>query len=58
MFENLAPKKGLSSQIQTVKFNRELRGGFIQFLIPLLASAISAAPGIASAIIAAKHADK
>lgn len=58
MFENLAPKKGLSSKVNTVKFNRELRGGFIQFLIPLLASAISAAPGIASAIIAAKHADK
>ncbi|QXX30954.1 pX [Psittacine adenovirus 2] len=58
MFENLAPRKGLGMRIGTVKFSRELRGGFLQFLIPLLASAITAAPGIAGAIIAAKHADK
>lgn len=58
MFENLAPRKGLNTSTRTVKFNRELRGGFIQFLIPLLASAISAAPAIASAVIQAKQADR
>lgn len=58
MFENLAPRKGLKGSVKVVRFNREMRGGFIQFLIPLLASAISAAPAIASAVIQAKHADR
>lgn len=58
MFENLAPRKGLHSASRPVRFNKELRGGFLQLLIPLLASAISAAPAIASAVIQAKHADR
>lgn len=58
MFENLAPKKGLTTQVNSVRFNRELRGGFLSLLIPLLASAISAAPAIAGTIIAAKNSEK
>lgn len=58
MFENLAPKKGYSPKVANVRFNREMRGGFIELLIPLLASAISAAPAIASAVIQSKSAEK
>lgn len=55
MFENLAPKKGLRNQVKTVKFNREMRGGFLTALVPIIASLISAAPAIAGTIIAAKN---
>lgn len=56
MFENLAPRKGVLYQTARVRFNRELRGGFaFAALIPLIASAITAIPGIASAIIQAKQ---
>ncbi|QIJ58765.1 pX [psittacine adenovirus 6] len=55
MFENLAPKKGLHKVPTRVRFNTELRGGFLPFLIPILSSLITAAPAIAGTIIAAKN---
>lgn len=56
MFENLAPRKGLKVQKNTVKFSNELRGGFlISVLVPLLSSLIGAAPAIAGTIIAARN---
>lgn len=58
MFENLAPKKGLQGQLKSVKFNHELRGGFLPLLVPIISSLISAAPAIAGTIIAAKNASK
>lgn len=55
MFENLAPKKGLQSSVRHVRFNHELRGGFLPLLVPLISSLISAAPAIAGTIIAARN---
>ncbi|QHB43572.1 MAG: pX [psittacine adenovirus 7] len=55
MFENLAPKKGLNKVSKRVRFNSELRGGFLPLLIPILSSLISAAPAIAGTIIAARN---
>ncbi|ACH89472.1 core protein precursor pX [Raptor adenovirus 1] len=58
MFENLAPKKGLQGQAKFVRFNHELRGGILPFLVPIISSLITAAPAIAGTIIAAKNASK
>ncbi|ADP30820.1 pX [Skua adenovirus 1] len=58
MFENLAPKKGLQGQSKNVRFNREMRGGILPFLIPILSSLITAAPAIAGTVIAARNASK
>lgn len=56
MFENLAPRKGLAVRNNRVSFSREMRGGFaFTALIPLIAAAISAIPGVASAIVEAKR---
>lgn len=56
MFENLAPRKGLATRVVKTRFNREMRGGFaFSALIPLIASAITAIPGIASAVIQARQ---
>ncbi|UVZ42953.1 pX [Siadenovirus carbocapituli] len=58
MFENLAPRKGMSTKIHSVRFNREMRGGFLSLLVPIIASAIGAIPGIASAVIQAKQSER
>ncbi|ALB78144.1 core protein precursor pX [unidentified adenovirus] len=55
MFENLAPRRGLSTKMKAVHFNREMRGGFIASLIPIISSLITAAPAIASTVIAARN---
>lgn len=42
-------------QLQPQGGRRKLQGGFLPLLIPLIAAAIGAVPGIASAAIAAKQ---
>ncbi|AAF86930.1 pX [Frog adenovirus 1] len=55
MFENLAPRKGITQIRPKISYNKELRGGFLPLLVPIIAAAISAAPGIAGAVLAAKN---